>query len=140
IDTLVSLELQARNWADRQKTLAAARQKLTTAESLLGTAVAIEKDFARLTELKAVLPAVETIATNRGRIGESERKAERLTKDRESAADRRRQAEHAVDQAKKKLAALKKTLAEDETRQGTLNTRLRDLAGILEKVKQVEDV
>ena len=40
IDTLVSLELQARNWADRQKALAAARQKLANAESLLGTAVA----------------------------------------------------------------------------------------------------
>jgi exonuclease SbcC len=139
IEQLQALELQARNWADRQKTLAATRQKLANAESLLGTAVAIERDFARLNELKAVLPAVEIIATNRGRIGESERKTEKLTKDRESSAERRRTTEHAVDQAKKKLEALKKTLTEDEAKQASLNTRLRGLAGILEKVKQVED-
>src|SRR5581483_9442181 len=113
IEQLQALELQARNWADRQKALAAARQKLATAESLLGTAVAIEKDYARLRELHDVLPPVGVIVTERGRIGESERKTERLAQAREAAADRRRTTEHALDQARKKLAALKKTLDED---------------------------
>lgn len=140
IEQLQALELQARNWADRQKVLAATRQKLANAESLLGTAVAIEKDFTRMRELDAVLPAVHVIVQERSRIGESERKTERLAQARETAADRRRTTEHAVDQAKRKLAALKKTLAEDEARQAALNTRLRELAGVLEKVKQVEDV
>jgi exonuclease SbcC len=140
IDRLHALELQARNWADKQKTLATAREKLRTAESLLGHAVAIEKDYARLRELRDVLPAVNVIVTERGRLGESERKTERLMKEREAKADDRRRTEHALDQARKKLAALKKTLAEDEAKQGKLNTRLRELSGLLEKVRQVEDV
>ena len=139
IERLQAIELQARNWADKQRTLAATRQKLGTAESLLGTAVAIEKDFARMRELKDVLPAVTVIVTERGRVGESERKTERLLKDREAGADRRQKTEHALDQARKKLAALKKTLADDEAKQTTLNARLRELAGVLEKVKHVED-
>ena len=139
IDQLHAAELQARRWAEAQSRLKLTRDKLATAESLLGHAVAIEKDFARLRELRDVLPAVGTIVTERGRIGESERKTEQLTKERETKADARRQTEHAVDQAKKKLAALKKTLAEDEERQTKLNARLRELSAVLEKVRQVEE-
>ncbi len=139
IDSLMSLEAQARRWDGIQKNLAATRAKLASAEAVLGHAVAIEKDYARLRELRDVLPAVGTIVTERGRIGESERKTERLTKQREDEADRRRQTEHALEQARKKRDALKKTLGEDEAKQATLNTRLRELSGVLEKVKQAED-
>src|SRR5262249_3924205 len=66
-------------------------------------------------------------------------KTERLTKQREETGDRRRQTENAVGQARTKLTNLKKTLAEDEAKQTALNARLRELAGILEKVKQVEE-
>ena len=45
---LHAVELQARNWAETQARLAATREKLRHAESLLGHAVAIEKEFARL--------------------------------------------------------------------------------------------
>jgi exonuclease SbcC len=139
IDALVSLELQAREWDAAQKKLSGARDKLAKAEGVLASAVAIEKEYARLRELRDVLPAVGTIVTERGRIGESERKTEKLTKQREERADDRRKTENDLGQARKKLADLKKTLSEDETRQAALNTRLRELAAILEKVKQVED-
>ncbi|MBN9520866.1 SMC family ATPase [bacterium] len=139
IDALAALELQARNWADKTKTLAAARAKLEQSETLLGTAVAVEKSYHRLRELRDVLPAVGVIVTERGRVGESERKSQRLTDQREERADERRKIEHALDQTRKKLVSLKKTLAEDEAKQTTLNARLRDLAGVLEKVRQTED-
>jgi exonuclease SbcC len=138
IDELHALELQARRWTEARAKLSATNAKLANAESLLGHAVAIEKDYARLRELRDVLPAVGTIVTERGRIGESERKTDQLTRDRESAGDRRRQTEHAVDQAKKKRVALQKTLAEDEAKLERLNGRLRELAAVLEKVRQVE--
>jgi exonuclease SbcC len=139
IDALNTLELRARRWADTQNKLAGVQQKLADAEKLLGTALAIEKDHTRLLELRDVLPAVNTIVTERARIGESERNTERLTKDRETAAERRSRTEHALDQGRKKLAALKKTQGEDEVKKAQLETRLRELAGILEKVRQVED-
>lgn len=139
IDQLHALELQARRWTEAQAKLASTRDKLRSAESLLGHAVAIEKDYARLRELREVLPAVATIVTERGRIGESERKTERLLREQEAKANTRRQTEHALDQTRKKLTALKKTLSEDEDRQTKLNTKLRELSGILEKVRHAEE-
>lgn len=139
IERLDVLLIASRNWADKRKVLGTARDKLARAESLLGHAVAIERDFARLRELREVLPAITTIISERGRVQESERKTEQLAKEREARADSRRQSEHALDQSRQKLAALKKTLAEDEVRQTALNARLRELAAILEKVKQVEE-
>ena len=139
IDRLVTLELKARDWDALQKKLGAARAKLTSAEGVLTHAVAIEQEYHRLRELRDVLPAVGTIVTERSRIGESERKTEQLTKQQTIRTDDRRKIEHALDQARKKRDALKKTLTEDEVKQTTLNARLRELAGVLEKVKQVED-
>lgn len=139
IDTLVSLELQARQWDEARKKLAAATAKLAAAEGVLTAAVTIEKEYARLRELRDVLPAVTTIVQERGRIGESERKTEQLTRHRVEKTDERRVTENALQQARGKLSNLKKTLSEDEVKQEKLNTRLRELAGILEKIKQVED-
>ncbi len=139
IQSLVLLELQSLRWMDACGRLAAAREKLTNAEGLLGHAVAIEKEQVRFRELHDVLPAVNTIVTERGRIGESERKTDKLTKQREDQADQRRQREHALEQARMKQTALKKTLAEDEVKATRLNARLRELSAVLEKVKQAED-
>ncbi|QDU22119.1 AAA family ATPase [Urbifossiella limnaea] len=139
IDSLVTVELQARNWADKTKTLAAARAKLDQSEALLGSAVKVEREFARLRELRDVLPAVGVIVTERGRVGESERKSQRLSAERDGVADERRKAENALDQTRKKVLALKKSQAESEAKQQSLNGRLRELAGVLEKVRQAED-
>ena len=138
-DTLMSLEIQARNWDSVQKKLAAGHAKLASAESVLKHAIAIEHEYNRLRELRDVLPAVNTIVTERGRINESERKTEQFTKQREVRADDRRRTENALEQSRKKRDALKKTLAEDETKQTTLNSRLRELTSVLAQVKHVED-
>lgn len=139
IDVLVALELRARRWADTQSKLAGVRLKLADAEKLLGTAIDIEKQHTRWRELRDVLPAVGTIVTERGRVGESERKTERFVKDREATADKRFHTERTLDQGRKKLTTLKKAQAEDEAKKAALETRLRELAGVLEKVRQVED-
>ena len=139
IEQLDARLIEARNWADKQKTLAAARDKLAAHEGLLGHAVAIEREYARLRELRDVLPAATAIVTERGRVQESERRTEKLTRDRDAHADTRRQTEHALGQVRQKLDAHQKTLAEDEKKQAGLNARLRELAAVLEKVKHVED-
>src|SRR5207245_1661734 len=64
---------------------------------------------------------------------------EQLTSRREGRADDRRVTENALDQARKKLAALKKTLAEDEAKKTALGDRLRELTAVLEKVRQAEE-
>src|SRR5581483_10474938 len=102
IDTLLSLEAQARRWDEAQKKLGAARGKLAAAEGVLASAVAIEKEYARLKELRDVLPAVNVIVTERGRIGESERKTEQLTKHRGEKAEQRRLTENDLGQVRGK--------------------------------------
>lgn len=139
IDALIALELRARRWAETQAKLAAVRLKLTDAEKVLGSAIAIEKDHTRLRELRDVLPSVTTIVTERGRVNESERKTEKLAKDRESATDRRSKIDHSLDLGRLKLGKLKKQLTEDESNKANLDTRLRELSAVLEKVRQVED-
>jgi DNA repair protein SbcC/Rad50 len=139
IDTLVSLERESRRWDEARRKFATAKEKLAHAEAVLGHAVAIEKEYDRLQELKAVLPAVGVIVAERGRLNESERKTEKLTREREEKADARRVTEHALDQVRKKVASLKKTLAEDEAKRDKLAVRLQELRGIVEQVRQAED-
>ncbi len=139
IDALNALELRARRWTDTQQKLGGVRAKLADAEKLLGTALAIEIDHTRLRELRDVLPAVTTIVTERGRVGASERNTGMLTQNRDNVSGTRRKTENTLLQGRNKLTALKQTQGEDESTKGLLETRLRELASVLEKVKQVED-
>ncbi len=139
IDGLNELELRARRWDDAQSKLAAVKQKLAEAQKLLGSALAVERDHTRLRELRDVLPAVNVIVTERGRIGHSERSREQLNRQRVLVAEERVKTEHTLSLGRKKLAALKKLQSDDEGKKSRLETRLRELAGILEKVRQVEE-
>lgn len=139
IDRLQECELKALRWADAVAAYDTARDKLTHSEAILGHAVAIEKDFARLRELHDVFPAVTTIVTERGRIAHSNGATETLKSQRTDKADTRRETDHAAHQSRDQRDGLKKTLARDEARQAKLNGELRELAAVLEKVKHVDD-
>jgi len=139
IDRLQEYELKALRWADAVGKFEAARDKLTHSEAILGHAVAIEKDFARLRELHDVFPAVTTIVTERSRIAHSTGTSETLAKQRAGRADARRETDHTLHQSRDQRDGLKKTLAKDEARQSKLNGELRELSGVLEKVKHVDD-
>ena len=54
------LEFQAKRWGDLQTKLVGLRQKWQQAQALVAEAEAIEKDMARLRELREALPHVET--------------------------------------------------------------------------------
>ena len=139
IDALLKLADDARRWADTQTRAAAAREKLRQAELVLGEAVKIEKAYARLRELKEVLPAVSVVVTVRAKLLESEQKTARLQREREEAQARRDQAQHNLDVAKKKRATLQKTLAGDEEKLTRVVARLRELSAVLQSVKLAED-
>jgi exonuclease SbcC len=139
IDSLQALELQALRWADAQDKLETARDKLRTAEAILSHAVAIERDYARLRELHDVLPAVTIIVTERSRIAESLVRSEQLQKQRAARADSRAASDHALKQARDTRDRLRKTLADDEAKQTRLNSELRELSAVLEKVRQADE-
>jgi exonuclease SbcC len=139
IDTLQKLAEDARRWSDTQARLAASRDKLKQAESLLGESAKIEKAFARLQELKTVLSAVNTVIKERAKLQESERKTERLHKERIEAKTRHDEAEHNLEMAKKKRTNLQQTLADNEAKLAQVTVRLRELAAVLQSVKLAED-
>ncbi len=138
IDAMAAIEVQARRWCDTQARLAAAKAKLSAAELLLGEAVKIENAYARLQELREVLPAVNTVVSMRGQSQESQRKSDRYLKQREETQERKRVVDHAHEKTKKQRLTVQKQLVDDETKQGKLNARLRELTGLLEKVRLVE--
>lgn len=139
IDRLQEAELQSLRWADAVTAYETASDKLTHNEALMSHAVAIEKDYARFRELHDVFPAVTIIVTERSRIAQSLATSETIAKERTAKTDARNQTEHALQQAKTKRDGLKKTLAEDETKQTKLNADLRELAAVLEKVRHAEE-
>jgi DNA repair exonuclease SbcCD ATPase subunit len=138
IDDAQATEGQARLWADAEARRTAAKQKLTQAEAVLSDAVKIEKEHGRLVELRSVLPAVNTVVTVRGQQNESQRRAEKLAKDREDATERKSKAEAAADQARRQRELQAKRLKDDEGMLEIASKKLRELAGVLQTVRLVE--
>lgn len=139
IDALQVVEVQAGRWIELQSRLASVRERLASDEALLGHADAIVKQFNRFRELRDVLPAVGTIVTERGRVIESERRTEKLLTQQTEQTAARGTLEHDLATARQTLADLKTTLAADEAKAAALNTKLRELAGVIEQVRLVED-
>lgn len=139
IDALIEHEAQARQWDETRRRLVAARARLGEAEKVLGHAAAIEKDYARLRELREVLPAVGIVLTERRRIADSERQTQQLTRQREEWAEKRRTVVTALDTDRRTRESLRKTLAEAEGRAIKLADRLRVLTLVLEQLRQAED-
>src|SRR5262249_3572937 len=77
---------QARQWRETQARLEAARQKWRQAEALLGDSVGIERDFARLRELREALPHVKTVVSERSSVTNCEKTAAALTAERQQQA------------------------------------------------------
>jgi exonuclease SbcC len=139
VDNLLALQQRAQRWTETSKRLADKRQQLAEAEKLLGTAVKIEKDYQRFSELKSVLPLVGTIVTERGHIRDSERRSEELKARRLEVDDQLRQIANQLQQAQKNLSGLKQTLADNETKKKQLDKRLRELEGIVAILRQLDE-
>lgn len=139
IDGLAHLEAEARRWADAVARKTAAETRLARAEAVLADAVKIEKAFARFQELRAVLPAVGTVVAKRSEAKQSAERTERYEKHLAEARDQEAASKHNVDLAKKKKAALQKTLQADEERHAKATARLRELAGVLQQLRLVDD-
>jgi DNA repair exonuclease SbcCD ATPase subunit len=123
-------EFQARRWAELQAKAETLADRWRQAQHLLAEADAIERDAARLAELAAVLPHLETAVKQRGQIAESQRQTESISNQCQSARDRLSACEQALSQGQQKRAALQKTISTAEQQQRDLQARLRRLEGV----------
>ncbi len=131
--------VQAGRWADAESRAAAARGKLQSAEVLLGDAVRIEKDHARLTELKAVLPTVQTVVTVRTELKNSDDRRANYDKRRVEETERKSKAESGKGKLQRQRELDVKRLREDEEMLAECVKQLRELEGQLQTVRLVDD-
>lgn len=137
IDDLSALELQARRWEDADARLRQAENKLKAAEALLTDAVRIEARFNRLTELRAVVPVIGTVAAARADLRKSEATVKDLERRRQEAKQAQTDADAAQEKAKRQLAQHKRLLTDDEKKLAEGNKRLRELAAVLNTLRLV---
>ena len=138
VDRLQTLEFHSKQWAERQAKLAAARSRRQSAAKLLHEAAAIEHDLARLKELRDVLPHVETIVQRRADLSQCDDATKvhaGVIRDLESQlAD----AEHQLEQGKRKKATHQKQIAGDEQKLHEIARRLPQLSAQVERLQLVE--
>jgi DNA repair exonuclease SbcCD ATPase subunit len=133
IDSLLKAESEARAWAEASVRSAASLERLRKSEATLRDAVTIESRHVRYSELKAVLPSIRSLVSERARIHESETKTARLKNEHAEFCKLRDQQVHRAESSKAKREELKKQLAVDDAALQMANQDLLKLAG-LEKI------
>src|SRR5262245_16423272 len=137
-DRLQTAEFQARQWGEVQKKLSAAQLRRQQAGALVQEAAAIDKDLARLRELRDVLPHVETIVLNRTALARSQEETKVLTGILRETEDKLGQREFDVEQARRKRENHQAKILEYEAKQQEIGKKLPPLSAILERVKQID--
>ncbi len=133
-----ALEFQARHWGELQTKLAGLRQKWQQAQALVAEAEAIEKDMARLRDLREALPHVETVFKQKQQAQQAEAKTAALGKERQELDARIAERTQAAEQVRQKRAVLQRKITDDDVRLQAVGAELTKLATVLERVKQYE--
>jgi DNA repair exonuclease SbcCD ATPase subunit len=138
VERLQDLDVQARRWADLQGRLAQASRRWQEAQGLLADATAIERDLARLGELRQVLPHLETILGQRGQIQDSERKAGEVVRQQQKLQEQLARQDGALEQARQKRASLDACIRDEERRHRKTAADFRRSAIAMERLKEYE--
>ncbi len=138
LDRLRKLEYQVKSWKEWQTRLATADGRLQRAQHLLGDAIAIEKDLARLDELRGVLPNLQLIATQLSNSSGAEKQISILQTTRDSLARDLKQTDSDIQKNRDKRAVQQSVLSKDELKLQEVSSRLRHLTGQMEKLREYE--
>lgn len=137
-DRCQGLEYQAQRWAELQRKSTDLRRRWNQAQALLAEAEAIEKDAARLRELREALPHVETALKQRRQALDAETRLAALVRERQELDERIAEKALALEQAKQKRSALLKRLADDEVKLTRVEAELRQQAGTLAQARECD--
>ncbi len=132
------LEFQAKRWGEIQGKLADLRRRWHQAEALVAQAEAIEKDMARLRELREVLPHVEGAFKQRRQAQDAETRAAALERERQNLDDKIDEKTQAHEQAKQKRRSLLSKMTADEARLPQLEADLRKLDRVLVQARECD--
>jgi DNA repair exonuclease SbcCD ATPase subunit len=132
------LRVQGERWADLRTKLARANEEWERGQGLLARAEAIERDWARLRLLRAVLPPLRTAVEQRERLAESEAKAAGLREEHDALRRQRDELDYAEKQAREKQVLLQQAVNADQQREQAIAGRLVELSGHLARVALCE--
>jgi DNA repair exonuclease SbcCD ATPase subunit len=138
VERLRELKELARGWIELQVRLTKTRERFNQAERLLGDAAAIERNAARLSELKAVLPSMELIANQRARVTQAERQLKDLDSARQKIVDQQQRLDHGLKQARDKCGSLKTLIDDDQKRFDGVGERFRHSTEQMAKLGEFE--
>jgi exonuclease SbcC len=137
-ERLHDLEYRAKEWVALQAKLNESRGRLGQARKLMSEAADIEKDVARLRELREVLPHLHQIANLRNQVHESEAKAKALAREREKVAGQFDKADNALGQAREKRKSHLALIAADEVQQRSVVARFRASTERMAKLREYD--
>jgi exonuclease SbcC len=137
-ERLQRLEVQAEQWQVRQAKLSAARQQVERAEQLRADAERIERDWARLRELRAIVPHLRAVLEQREQLAEVLIRSEQLAGQQRTLAERLGRLTTASEEKRLEQERLLQALQEAQQREQVVGTELRGLAVLLGCVNACE--
>ncbi len=105
LDRLQTIAFRAKQWAEIQSKISVARSRRLAAATLIREAATIERELARLKELRDALPHVETIFQRRADLVQSEERTKDFADGLRQLESQLAEVEHAIEQAKLKKTA-----------------------------------
>jgi exonuclease SbcC len=132
------VEFQAKQWSELQTKLGGLQLKWQQFQTLVAEAEVIEKDLARLRELREVLPHVEIVVKQRQQVSLAESNIAKLLTERTEIDARVAERSEAIDQARQKRTTLQKRISFEDSRLQEIGEELRKLEPILERVKNYQ--
>jgi DNA repair exonuclease SbcCD ATPase subunit len=138
VERLQGLEFQARGWVELQNKLAQLTERHKQSQKLLSDAAAIEKTFARLRELRDVLPHVEVLLREKATMSQAEQKVRDLEIVRKKAAGDLAAKDNLLKQTRDKRTQMQGLITTEENRYRDVVKKLRDSTTLMEKLKQAE--
>ncbi len=138
VQRLQHLEFQSKAWKEWQTRLGQATERLQQTERVLGDAPAIEKDVARLEELRGVLPHLQQIATLLGNVSLAEKQIASLHTQKETALRDLKQLDSDILKNRDKRERQQAVIGKDEQKLQQVMLHLRQSSVQMEKLKDYE--
>lgn len=135
---LQTREAAALRWAELQASLAEVDRAIALAQELLDRQQDIERDWARLQELRAVLPPLKRALEQRQRLADAEKRVAELSEQQQHLAEQLSAVEAAGGQADQKRQQLEVAAGNAKQRRQEVGARLQALALALPQLRTLQ--
>jgi DNA repair exonuclease SbcCD ATPase subunit len=138
VEALQERETAAQRWAELQENLAEAERAIGQAQGLLASQQDIERDWARLQELHAVLPILKRCLEHWDRLAAAEKSVAELGQQQQRLGDQVGALDGAITQAEQKRQQLEVASTDTEKRRQEVAAGVQELALALPQLRTLQ--